>query len=266
LILGPRQELSQVSAEALRSGGAWQSARLDGQLPNGRKVALRLGESGARQFSIQSEDLGATLKLLGVADNVLGGRVKITGQFSGAAGKQTWRGHIEGEDYSVAHASIMARMLALPSLTGFVSALSGAGLPFSALRGDFAYSGSRVTIKNLLAFGESLGITANGWVDVERDRLQLEGTVAPAYALNSLLGNIPIVGQLLGGGSQGLFAANYRLSGSTDNPDVSMNPLSVLTPGILRQLFAPLVGFSAPQSEQQVVTPPPETGDTGPSR
>ena len=157
----------------------------------------------------------------------------------------------------------MARILALPSFTGLVSTLSGDGLPFSTLRGDFAYSGSRMAIKNLLAFGESLGITANGWVDTERDRLELEGTVAPAYALNSLLGNIPIVGQLLGGGSQGLFAANYRLSGSSDNPDVSVNPLSVLTPGILRQLFAPLVGFPSPQSEQQAVTPPPQAGDTG---
>jgi hypothetical protein len=265
LVLGPHHEIAQVSAELLRTGGNWQSARLEGRLPNGQKLALRLGEGGTRQFSVRSEDLGATLKLLGVADNVIGGRLTINGQFSGTAGKQTLQGHIEGENYSIVGAPVMARILALPSFTGFVSTLSGDGLPFSTLRGDFTYNGSRVTIKNLLTFGESLGITANGWVDVEHDRLELEGTVAPAYALNSLLGNIPLLGQLLGGGSQGLFAANYRLSGSSDNPDVSVNPLSVLTPGVLRQLFAPLVGFPAPQSEQQAVTPP-QAGDTGPSR
>jgi hypothetical protein len=265
LLLGPHKEIGQVAGEALRSGGAWQSARLDGRLPNGQKLALRLGEGGGRRFSLQSEDLGATLKLLGVADNVIGGRLTINGQFSGAAGKQTLLGHIEGENYSIVGAPVMARILALPSFTGFVSTLSGDGLPFSTLRGDFTYNGGRVTIKNLLTFGESLGITANGWVDTELDRLELEGTVAPAYALNSLLGNIPLLGQLLGGGSQGLFAANYRLSGSSDNPDVSVNPLSVLTPGVLRQLFAPLVGFPSPQSEQQAVTPP-QAGDTGSPR
>ena len=58
-----------------------------------------------------------------------------------------------------------------------------------------------------------------------------------------------------------MFAANYRLSGSTDDPDVSVNPLSVLTPGILRQLFAPLVGFPAPQAEQQAVSPPAPARD-----
>jgi len=144
--------------------------------------------------------------------------------------------------------------------------LSGNGLPFGTLRADFTLSGSRVTIKNLLAFGEALGITASGWVDTERDRLELAGTVAPAYALNSLLGNIPLLGQLFGGGSQGLFAANYRLSGSSDNPDVAVNPLSALAPGILRQLFAPLVGFPAPQSEQQAVSPPPQASDAASSR
>ena len=266
LVLGPHHEIGQVSAELSRSGGVWQSARLEGRLPNGQKLALRFGEGGARQFSVQSEDFGATVKLLGVADNVSGGRLTINGQFSGAAGKQTLQGHIEGENYSIMGAPVMAQILALPSFTGFVSALSGAGLPFSTLRGDFTYDGSRVAIKNLLAFGESLGITANGWVDTEHDRLELEGTVAPAYMLNSLLGNIPLLGQLLVGGSQGLFAANYRLNGSSDNPDVSVNPLSVLTPGILRQLFAPLVGFPPPQSEQQAVTPPPQAGDAGSSR
>src|SRR5207247_1131817 len=104
-----------------------------------------------------------------------------------------------------------------------------------------------------LGFGEALGVTAEGWVDLDQDRLDLQGTVAPAYALNSLFGNVPIIGTLLGGGSQGLFAANYRLSGATADPQVTVNPLAALTPGILRQLFAPIVGLPSPQQEQQAV-------------
>src|SRR5438876_343914 len=97
--------------------------------------------------------------------------------------------------------------------------------------------GSRLTFERLLGFGEALGVTAEGWVDLDQDRLDLQGTVAPAYALNSLFGNVPIIGTLLGGGSQGLFAANYRLSGASADPQVTVNPLAALTPGILRQLF-----------------------------
>ena len=71
------------------------------------------------------------------------------------------------------------------------------------------------------------------------DVVDLEGTVVPAYALNSLLGKIPIVGGLLSGGEKGsgLFAANFRMTGPQENPKVSVNPLSALAPGILRRVF-----------------------------
>ena len=254
LVLGPQRELQQVSAELVRDGGVWQSARIDGHYANGRKLSLRMGEEDGRRLVFQSDDLGAALKLLDIGDNVVGGRITVTGQMADSGGKRTLRGHIEGEDYSVVRAPIMARMLALPSLTGVASTLAGSGLPFMTLRGDFAYGGGRITLDRLLAFGEALGITANGWIDVDKDRVELQGTVAPAYALNGIIGNVPIIGPLLGGGSQGLLAANYRVSGSSADPDVTVNPLSALAPGILRQLFAPIVGLRPVQPPEQQTT------------
>jgi hypothetical protein len=179
--------------------------------------------------------------------------VNVDGQIAEVDGKRTLRAHLEGQNYTLVHAPVMARIVALPSLTGVASMLAGTGLPFATLRGDLSYTGSRLTLDHLLGFGEALGVTANGWVDLDRDWLELQGTVAPAYALNSLFGNVPIIGRLLGGGSQGLFAANYRLSGATTDPQVTVNPLGALAPGILRELFAPIVGLPAPQQEQEAV-------------
>jgi hypothetical protein len=99
-----------------------------------------------------------------------------------------------------------------------------------------------------LGYGESLGVTATGWIDTERDRLQLNGTVAPVYVLNSLPGKVPVVGAAFGG-SQGLFAADFRLSGVTSDPEVAVSPLSMLAPGGLREILGPLVGFPKPQPE-----------------
>jgi hypothetical protein len=53
-----------------------------------------------------------------------------------------------------------------------------------------------------------------------------------------VLGNVPPVGKMLTGGEgQGVFAARYSITGSDDKPDVSVNPLSILTPGFLRGVF-----------------------------
>ena len=56
----------------------------------------------------------------------------------------------------------------------------------------------------------------------------------------------PFAKLLLGGEGQGLFAANYRVTGSEIDPQVSVNPLSAFAPGFLRRLFQPNFGVPPP--------------------
>ncbi|HYM73701.1 MAG TPA: AsmA-like C-terminal domain-containing protein, partial [Stellaceae bacterium] len=241
LALGPRREARDVVAELLRERGSWQTIKIDGRYPNGRKLALSLGsETGNRRLRFQSDDLGASLRLFGVADNVVDGHVTLEGVLFPAAGHQVLRAHVEGADYSMVRAPVLARLLSFASLEGLFSMMSGSGIPFTNLRGDFTYTQGRIALDRLFAYGGALGITAKGWISPGRDQIDVDGTLAPAYALNSVLGNVPVIGALLmGGEGQSLFAASFRLTGSSDNPGVAVNPLSALTPGILRRLFDP---------------------------
>ena len=83
-----------------------------------------------------------------------------------------------------------------------------------------------------------LGLTIEGKIDLFLETLELKGLIVPAYTINSLLANIPILGELFGGPGGGLFAATYSIRGPLNNPSVGVNPLSVLTPGFLRYIFA----------------------------
>ncbi|MDH5189318.1 MAG: DUF3971 domain-containing protein, partial [Rhodospirillaceae bacterium] len=84
------------------------------------------------------------------------------------------------------------------------------------------------------------GLTASGKADFEGKILDIEGTVVPAYAINSLLGNIPIIGQILSGPEKGsgVFAATYSMKNKGDNLEINFNPLSALAPGALRGIFS----------------------------
>jgi uncharacterized protein YhdP len=239
---GPHRTLLGVSAALSRSGGIWQSMQIDGRYANGRRLAFRLNNaSGVRRIAATSDDLGSALRLMNVAGNVVGGTMTLSGQFIETGGKPALQAQIAGSDYSVVRTPVVTQILSLASFSGLSSMMSGSGIPFSRLRGTFTYGDDRVALDHLIASGESLGITASGSVDLDRDTLDLTGTVAPAHALNSALGNVPVVGSLLmGGEGQSLFAANYELSGTTDDPSVSVNPLSAIAPGFLRQLFKPL--------------------------
>ena len=91
-------------------------------------------------------------------------------------------------------------------------------------------------IEDAVAFGTAVGVTMSGTVD--SSDINLTGSVAPAYALNSLPGKIPVVGSLLSGEEGGgLFSVSYSITGKTDNPETSFNPASLLTPGIFRKIF-----------------------------
>jgi len=99
-------------------------------------------------------------------------------------------------------------------------------------------NGDELRFKNLRTSGGSLGLTAAGTINTATNQINMEGTVVPFSSANRVLGAIPIFGSLLTGGEGGgLFAATYSERGNIQNPDFSVNPLSVLAPGFLRNIF-----------------------------
>jgi len=71
-----------------------------------------------------------------------------------------------------------------------------------------------------------------------QNQMRLAGTFLPAYGVNSLFSNIPIFGALLGNGrDRGLIGVTFLLTGDFNAPKVSVNPLSVIAPGIFRSIF-----------------------------
>jgi hypothetical protein len=237
LMLGPHREAQNVSAAMLRDRGNWQSVKIDGSFANGRKLALTLS---GQKLHFESNDLGATVALFGVADNVVGGHITTDGTVSEVDGHHVIRAHIEGADYSLVRAPALAQLLSLTSFDAIASMMSGSGIPFTTLRGDVAFSRGVISLSRVLAYGGALGISATGWLNPGEDQINIDGTLAPAYALNSVISNFPVIGALLmGGEGQGLIATRFQLTGSNDNPSVTVNPLSALTPGLLRHLFDP---------------------------
>ena len=74
--LGPRREVHDFKAQLLRDGTDWQAAQVDARFPNGHQLSLRSGnEAGKPSLTFRSDDLGSTLRLFDLTDNIVGGRV-----------------------------------------------------------------------------------------------------------------------------------------------------------------------------------------------
>ena len=77
-----------------------------------------------------------------------------------------------------------------------------------------------------------------GRVDFKTKTVNLGGTYVPLYGLNSALGAIPILGGIfVGREGEGVVGITFTVQGQLDDPNVLVNPISVLAPGIFRQIF-----------------------------
>jgi hypothetical protein len=255
LILGPKREARAVKGQVYSDGVHWQAAALDATLFGGGKASLRFGEAGGtRNFRLSSGDFGGLVRVLGLSDNVTGGEIEITGRAEDKGARRIFAGKVDGRDYRIVNAPLFAKLLSVASFSGIGGLLSGEGIPFTHLTGDFSSADGKLEFKDARAYGGAIGVNASGSYDTVLNLLEISGTLVPAYSINSVLGNVPVLGPLLlGGEGQGIFGANFKIAGSAADAAITVNPLSALAPGALRKLFL----FEAPQPDATRAPPTP---------
>ena len=241
-----KQFLSGVSGTFVHKQGIWRTVLLDSKINGGPVLNVNLApdSGGNRILVMKAENAGDTLRFFDLFEKMQGGRLELKGRYDDAALTRPLRGKLKVTDYRVRNAPLMTRVLSIMALTGIVDAMTGQGLSFAELDVPFTYTDGEVQIEEAKATGTSIGFTASGTIYTHADVLNIEGTVVPAYALNSFLGKIPLLGNILTGNEDGggVFAANFAISGPIEDPKTTVNPLSALTPGILRNLFGAFKG------------------------
>lgn len=195
-------------------------------------------KKGELVTKIRSQDGGAFLKAFDIYDAVEGGELKITLHQKRNIKKAPQTGELKIKNFVVVDAPFMTRFLSLASPGGVMDFVSGNKISFGEFRTQFSMVPEKITLTKGLAKSVGLGVTVQGVVGRKDPTINLSGNVIPAYILNSLLGNIPILGDLLTGGKgEGLLSASYTVTGHKENPTIGVNPVSILTPGIFKKLF-----------------------------
>lgn len=190
-------------------------------------------------LTIESDDAGSTLKFLRFYDNMRGGRLSINAKRDA---DKNFVGHAKIRDFNVHNTPIFAKLLTVASFTGMVNLLTGEGIAFSHFDAPFEYKKSVLKINDGKAFGNVVGITGSGTYAMRYQEFNVRGMIAPAYGLNTFIGSIPLVGNLLSGKDGTVFAANYSITGDIDDPNISINPLSALSPNSLKELMSSIFG------------------------
>lgn len=231
-------------------------AQLNGQSP----VAVRLDtDGGARIVRAEANDAGAAFRLVGFYPSVDGGEAQLQVNLD-SSDPGTTSGTLWARDFDILGDSVVRDVLSDPNSAAAFGQhkqeIDQARLSFNQLRAPFTVGNGKFRLKDAYMNGPMLGATMRGTVDFKSQTVDLGGTYVPLYGLNSALGAIPVLGKVfVGRQGEGVVGITFNIQGKLGNPDVFVNPMSVMTPGIFRQIFE----FNGSTAES-AATPPSDFG------
>ncbi|CAN2533130.1 hypothetical+protein [Methylocapsa aurea] len=238
-----KQILSNVDLRFERRAGKPRQLSLTGNF--GREpfaVMLTRHPSGAPQIDLSTSDGGALLSFLDLYHRMESGAMTATivlnqGRSDGAMRINDF--YLQNEP---AVRQLVMQGAARVDDKG-AAHFDPDSVKFARVQSAFTWSNGRLAMRDAVMSGTEIGLTVDGYIDMARDRIDVSGSFVPAYGLNNLVTNIPVIGFMLAGGQhEGVFAVSFRVSGAFSAPVLTVNPLSMIAPGLLRKVFGVIDG------------------------
>ena len=204
------------------------NGRFTGRLNGGALIdGVVVPQDGGSAYRLTSSDAGGVVRDAGILSYGRGGDFDLTLL---PAERGEFEGRLKIRNTRVKDGPAIAALLNALSLVGLIDEMAGNGILFNAVDARFRLGPSMLTVYRSSAEGPSIGLSMDGTYDLERSLLNMRGVISPVYLLNA-------IGSLVTRKGEGVFGFNYRLTGSASDPEVQVNPLSGLAPGLLREIF-----------------------------
>ncbi|HVP99618.1 MAG TPA: AsmA-like C-terminal domain-containing protein [Roseiarcus sp.] len=230
-----KQTIAGLELNSARRGGEDRLVSLRGRIGQGLVGASRTADGDLR---LVASDAGALLKFTDLYSRMEGGALDLVLRTGGG----TSQGAATVANFLLRDEPAFRKLVAAAPAQNARS-VDPAAIRFQRMKVDFERSAGIVEIRDAIIHNQSMGITTAGAIDFAHDEIDLSGTFVPAYSLNSMLSKIPVVGLVLGGGqNEGVFGVTYRVHGAFSQPQLAVDPLSAIAPGILRKILGVVDG------------------------
>ena len=204
-------------------------------------IAVSGGDPG-ETIETTSGDAGAFFRFAGIYSRISGGLLNV--RLNRQDGPLR-RGTIDVRNFTVVGEPRLSSLVSTPSKQDGRSLKDAVKADIDVSEARFEIANARLVsgngelrISDGIVRGPQIGASFQGKVHDAKGRIDLTGTFMPAYGLNRLFSELPLIGILLGNGrDRGLIGITFRLTGKTDSPLLEVNPLSVIAPGVFRSVF-----------------------------
>lgn len=226
----------KLNLDMLLSDSNMRRANLTATFSDANSLSITTNPaSEGRTLSVAFNDAGTVLRFLGVYSRLVGGTGSLVLTTDGKQDIEA--GQLLMRSFAIVDEDNVVQVLGNRS-DSLASVAQSKRLDFDAAQVDFQRSSDRVQITNAILTGPTVGGTLRGFIYTSQHQYDLTGTYVPLFGLNSVFQKIPLLGPILGGrDGEGLVGVTFAVNGPLENPQFRINPLSVLVPGVFRELF-----------------------------
>lgn len=232
--------LSGFDGETLRdvslrySGDGRETGRLEAKATTRGGGSLILTRDGSG-INAHSSDAGAVMRFIDFYANMEGGQMRIALQEGGSG---VLAGTVAAQDFFVVNEPRLGSLVAASETDGDTGAVDTTRVRFDRGFANIRKGQGSLELQDGVLRGPLIGTTFQGVLFDAQDNIAITGTFMPLYGLNRIFGEIPLFGGILGNGrDRGLIGITYRLFGKLEKPELQVNPISAIAPGIFRQIF-----------------------------
>lgn len=209
------------------------NAKFNALINNNHFISLEMDKE---KINIFTDETSYIAKILGNDEVIAEGVLKIKGLYN--------------EDNSM-DGELLIEGIYLKNIPGILKLLSVAGIHkavgnneedaakgtlFQSLKCSLRHENGKLSLNDCLAVSPMLRIKGDGYIDFNDNHLKFKGLLINEDILSDIIRQIPIIGYTLGK-NDSLIATKFKIQGDFDDIQVSVNPLSTLAPGFLKEIF-----------------------------
>jgi hypothetical protein len=193
-------------------------------------VTVRPASTGHRIMTTETTDAGSAFRLIGFYGSIRGGEANLSINLDGQ-GHADKTGILHVRRFVILGDQIVSEVLK-PTESG--KRIVREEFPFDRMRVPFQTGHGQIVLGESYLRGPIIGATLRGRIDYQTQTVNLGGTYVPLSGLQGAFQGLPVLGEIIG---EGIFGITYAIEGPMAKPNVLVNPLSLVAPGILRGIF-----------------------------
>ncbi len=238
---------SDVSINYAQRNGQLSRATMIGNTNVNLKTTMSIiPENGVTTTKLVSSNAGQALRFLNIYSRMTGGQLSATFK---QKGNGPHKGKVKVAKFRLKNEPRLKRLLSQKASKAKKQnrdqpnevvklGIDPNDVKINVATADIIKDKNSLVIKNGLLRASDVGSNFAGTVYNAEGVMDLRGTYLPGYGLNRFASKIPIVNLAFGDGTKrGFLGITYRLRGKARNPIITVNPISVIAPGVFRKIF-----------------------------